>query len=87
MIFADEPTGALDTVSGNQAPDVPEAVAPAVVWLCSEQVQELGLIVEAAGGRFNLARFVADSEVDLGTDPTVEAFARWKGDDDHRRAP
>ncbi len=56
----------------------PESVAPAVAWLCSAHVRESGLIVEAAGGRFSLARFTSGHEVDLGGLPSVEAFTQWR---------
>jgi hypothetical protein len=56
----------------------PESVAPAVAWLCSAHVRESGLIVEAAGGRFSLARFTSGPEVDLCGLPSVEAFTQWR---------
>lgn len=76
---------AATRVLRRDAPELtPESVAPAVAWLCSDQVTESGLIVEASGGTFNLARFVSGPEVDLGADPSPEEFARWHaGQADH----
>lgn len=70
---------AATRVLRRDAPELtPESVAPAVAWLCSDRVTESGLIVEASGGTFNLARFVSGPEADLGVDPGPDEFARWR---------
>jgi NAD(P)-dependent dehydrogenase (short-subunit alcohol dehydrogenase family) len=52
----------------------PERVTPGVVYLCSEDAPS-GVILQAMGGRFNVAAIVENQGVDLGEKPTVEAVA------------
>jgi NAD(P)-dependent dehydrogenase (short-subunit alcohol dehydrogenase family) len=57
----------------------PEQVAPGVLFLASEQCTFSGKVLEAAGGEFDVARWVSTDEVDLGREPvTPEVIAgRW----------
>lgn len=52
----------------------PELVTPGVVYLCSEDAPS-GVILQAVGGRFNVAEMVESSWVDLSADCTVESVA------------
>jgi NAD(P)-dependent dehydrogenase (short-subunit alcohol dehydrogenase family) len=52
----------------------PELVTPGVVYLCSEQAPS-GVILQAVGGRFNIAEIVENAWVDLSADCTVESVA------------
>jgi NAD(P)-dependent dehydrogenase (short-subunit alcohol dehydrogenase family) len=52
----------------------PELVTPGVVYLCSEQAPT-GVILQAVGGRFNVAEIVENAWVDLSEDCTVETVA------------
>jgi NAD(P)-dependent dehydrogenase (short-subunit alcohol dehydrogenase family) len=52
----------------------PELVTPGVVFLCSEQAPT-GVILQAVGGRFNVAEIVENTWVDLSADCTVESVA------------
>jgi NAD(P)-dependent dehydrogenase (short-subunit alcohol dehydrogenase family) len=52
----------------------PELVTPGVLYLCSEQAPN-GVILQAAGGRFNVAEIVENAWVDLSKNCTVEAVA------------
>ena len=52
----------------------PELVTPGVVYLCSEQAPS-GVILQAVGGRFNVAEIVENAWVDLSGDCTVESVA------------
>jgi NAD(P)-dependent dehydrogenase (short-subunit alcohol dehydrogenase family) len=52
----------------------PELVTPGVVYLCSEQAPT-GVILQAVGGRFNVAEIVENAWVDLSADCTVESVA------------
>ena len=55
----------------------PELVTPGVVFLCSEEAPT-GTILQAVGGRFNVAEIVENEWVDLSADCTVEAVAaQW----------
>ncbi len=49
----------------------PELVAPAVVYLCSEDAPN-GVVVQAQGGRYSVACIVENGGVDLGVDATAE---------------
>ena len=57
----------------------PEQVAPGVLFLASEQCTFSGKVLEAAGGEFDVARWVSSDEVDFGREPvTPEVIAeRW----------
>jgi NAD(P)-dependent dehydrogenase (short-subunit alcohol dehydrogenase family) len=52
----------------------PEKVTPGVVYLCSEDAPS-GVILQAMGGRFNIAAVVENSWVELGDNCTVEGVA------------
>jgi NAD(P)-dependent dehydrogenase (short-subunit alcohol dehydrogenase family) len=52
----------------------PEKVTPGVVYLCSEDAPS-GVILQAMGGRFNVAAIVENDWVDLGDKCTVEGVA------------
>jgi NAD(P)-dependent dehydrogenase (short-subunit alcohol dehydrogenase family) len=52
----------------------PELVTPGVVFLCSEDAPT-GVVLQAMGGRFNVAEIVENPWVDLGQNCTVEAVA------------
>jgi NAD(P)-dependent dehydrogenase (short-subunit alcohol dehydrogenase family) len=55
----------------------PERVTPGVVFLCSDDAPS-GVILQAMGGRFNIAEIVENPWVDLGNDVSVEAVAaKW----------
>jgi NAD(P)-dependent dehydrogenase (short-subunit alcohol dehydrogenase family) len=57
----------------------PEQVVPGVLFLASERCEVTGRVLEAAGGEFDLARWVSTDEVDFGREPVgPEAIAeRW----------
>jgi NAD(P)-dependent dehydrogenase (short-subunit alcohol dehydrogenase family) len=57
----------------------PEQVAPAVVFLASDRCTFSGKVVEAAGGQFDVARWMSSEELDLGREPVEpETVAeRW----------
>jgi NAD(P)-dependent dehydrogenase (short-subunit alcohol dehydrogenase family) len=57
----------------------PEQVAPGVVFLASERCAVNGRVLEAAGGGFDVARWISSNEVDFGREPVEpEAIAgRW----------
>jgi NAD(P)-dependent dehydrogenase (short-subunit alcohol dehydrogenase family) len=57
----------------------PEQVAPAVVFLASEECRVNGKVVEAGGGEFDVARWTSSADVDLGREPVEpEVIAeRW----------
>jgi NAD(P)-dependent dehydrogenase (short-subunit alcohol dehydrogenase family) len=52
----------------------PEKVTPGVVFLCSEDAPS-GVILQAMGGRFNVAAVVENNWVELGDKCTVEGVA------------
>jgi NAD(P)-dependent dehydrogenase (short-subunit alcohol dehydrogenase family) len=52
----------------------PEKVTPGVVFLCSENAPS-GVVLQAMGGRFNVAAVVENPWVELGANCTVEAVA------------
>jgi NAD(P)-dependent dehydrogenase (short-subunit alcohol dehydrogenase family) len=52
----------------------PEKVTPGVVYLCSEDAPS-GVILQAMGGRFNVAAVVENNWVELGDNCTVEGVA------------
>jgi NAD(P)-dependent dehydrogenase (short-subunit alcohol dehydrogenase family) len=52
----------------------PEKVTPGVVYLCSEDAPS-GVILQAMGGRFNVAAVVENNWVELGDKCTVEGVA------------
>jgi NAD(P)-dependent dehydrogenase (short-subunit alcohol dehydrogenase family) len=52
----------------------PERVTPGVVFLCSEQAPS-GVVLQAMGGRFNVAEIVENPWVDLGDKVSVETVA------------
>jgi NAD(P)-dependent dehydrogenase (short-subunit alcohol dehydrogenase family) len=52
----------------------PEKVTPGVVFLCSEDAPS-GVILQAMGGRFNIAAIVENNWVELGEKCTVEGVA------------
>jgi NAD(P)-dependent dehydrogenase (short-subunit alcohol dehydrogenase family) len=52
----------------------PELVTPGVVYLCSDEAPN-GVILQAAGGRFNIAEIVENAWVDLSKNCSVEAVA------------
>jgi NAD(P)-dependent dehydrogenase (short-subunit alcohol dehydrogenase family) len=57
----------------------PEQVVPGVLFLASEECMFSGKVLEAAGGEFDVARWVSSDEVDFGrtpVDPEVIA-ERW----------
>ena len=56
-----------------------EQVAPGVVFLASERCRFSGKVLEAAGGVFDVARWVSSDDLDLGRDPVEpETIAeRW----------
>jgi NAD(P)-dependent dehydrogenase (short-subunit alcohol dehydrogenase family) len=58
----------------------PEQVAPGVLFLASEECTFSGKVLEAAGGEFDVARWVSSGEVDLGRDPVAPETiaARWE---------
>jgi NAD(P)-dependent dehydrogenase (short-subunit alcohol dehydrogenase family) len=57
----------------------PEQVVPGVVFLASDRCTVSGKVLEAAGGEFDVARWVSSQEVDFGREPVEpEAIAdRW----------
>lgn len=57
----------------------PEQVVPGVLFLASEQCTFSGKVLEAAGGEFDVARWVSSDELDLGREPVEpELIAeRW----------
>jgi NAD(P)-dependent dehydrogenase (short-subunit alcohol dehydrogenase family) len=56
----------------------PEKVTPGVLYLCSENAPS-GVVLQAAGGRFNVAAIVENQGVDLKDACTVEAVAEnWE---------
>ena len=57
----------------------PEQVVPGVLFLASEECTFSGKVLEAAGGEFDVARWVASDEVDFGRTPVEpEVIAeRW----------
>lgn len=57
----------------------PEQVAPGVVFLASDCCTLSGVVLEAAGGEFDVARWTSSDEVDLGREPVdPESIAdRW----------
>jgi NAD(P)-dependent dehydrogenase (short-subunit alcohol dehydrogenase family) len=57
----------------------PEQVAPGVVFLASDRCTLSGVVLEAAGGEFDVARWTSSDEVDLGREPVdPESIAdRW----------
>jgi NAD(P)-dependent dehydrogenase (short-subunit alcohol dehydrogenase family) len=57
----------------------PEQVAPGVVFLASDRCTVAGVVLEAGGGEFDVARWVSSDEVDLGREPVdPETIAeRW----------
>ena len=57
----------------------PEQVAPAVVFLASEQCTFSGTVLECSGGRFSVARWSSSDVVDLGPDPVEPELLelRW----------
>jgi NAD(P)-dependent dehydrogenase (short-subunit alcohol dehydrogenase family) len=57
----------------------PEQVVPGVLFLASEQCTFSGKVLEAAGGEFDVARWVSSDELDLGREPVEpEVIAdRW----------
>ena len=57
----------------------PEQVAPGVVFLASDRCTVSGVVLEAGGGEFDVARWVSSDEVDLGREPVdPETIAeRW----------
>ena len=58
----------------------PEQVVPGVLFLASEQCEFSGKVLEAAGGEFDVARWVSSDEVDFGREPVdPETVAeRWE---------
>jgi NAD(P)-dependent dehydrogenase (short-subunit alcohol dehydrogenase family) len=65
-----------ETASGELEP---EQVVPGVLFLASEECTFSGKVLEAAGGEFDVARWVSSDEVDLGRTPVgPEVIAgRW----------
>jgi NAD(P)-dependent dehydrogenase (short-subunit alcohol dehydrogenase family) len=57
----------------------PEQVAPGVVFLASDRCTLSGVVLEAGGGEFDVARWTSSDEVDLGPEPVdPESIAdRW----------
>jgi NAD(P)-dependent dehydrogenase (short-subunit alcohol dehydrogenase family) len=57
----------------------PEQVAPGVLFLASEQCPVTGVVLAAAGGRFQIRRWARSAGVDFGADPAEpEQIAdRW----------
>jgi NAD(P)-dependent dehydrogenase (short-subunit alcohol dehydrogenase family) len=57
----------------------PEQVAPAVLFLASEECDVTGVVLAAAGGRFGLRSWLRGPEVDLGREPIEPEVlaARW----------
>jgi NAD(P)-dependent dehydrogenase (short-subunit alcohol dehydrogenase family) len=57
----------------------PEQVVPGVLFLASERCTFSGVVLEAAGGQFSVARWASSDEVDLGREPVEpELIAeRW----------
>jgi len=57
----------------------PEQVVPGVLFLASEECTFSGKVLEAAGGEFDVARWVSSEEVDFGRTPVgPEVIAeRW----------
>jgi NAD(P)-dependent dehydrogenase (short-subunit alcohol dehydrogenase family) len=57
----------------------PEQVAPGVLFLASERCTVSGKVLEAAGGEFDVARWISSPDVDLGPEPVApEVIAeRW----------
>jgi NAD(P)-dependent dehydrogenase (short-subunit alcohol dehydrogenase family) len=57
----------------------PEQVAPGVVYLASEECQVSGVVLAAAGGRFQLRSWRRGAEVDFGREPVApeEIARRW----------
>jgi NAD(P)-dependent dehydrogenase (short-subunit alcohol dehydrogenase family) len=56
----------------------PEKVTPGVLYLCSDDAPS-GVVLQAAGGRFNVAAIVENQGVDLKDGCTVEAVAEnWE---------
>ena len=57
----------------------PEQVVPGVLFLASEACTFSGKVLEAAGGEFDVARWVSSDEVDFGQAPVEpEVIAeRW----------
>ncbi|MGH3045567.1 MAG: SDR family NAD(P)-dependent oxidoreductase [Gaiellaceae bacterium] len=58
----------------------PEQVAPGVLFLASDRCSVSGKVLEAGGGEFDVARWTASEEVDLGREPVEpEVVAeRWE---------
>ena len=53
---------------------LPELVTPAVMYLCSEQCEDTGFYINAAGGRFSRSNIVTSPDVFI-EDPTAEKVA------------
>ena len=71
---------AATRVLRRSAPELrPEHVAPGVVFLASSACDFSGVVLQAAGGRFSVARWMPGVGVDFGPDPVEpEAVAdRW----------
>jgi NAD(P)-dependent dehydrogenase (short-subunit alcohol dehydrogenase family) len=47
----------------------PAQVAPGVLFLASERCTVTGCVLEAAGGEFDVARWISSKEVDFGREP------------------
>jgi NAD(P)-dependent dehydrogenase (short-subunit alcohol dehydrogenase family) len=58
----------------------PEQVAPGVLFLASEQCTLTGVVLAAAGGRFEVRRWARSAGVDFGADPAEpeQVAERWE---------
>jgi putative sterol carrier protein len=54
----------------------PEAVAPLVLYLCSDRCEDSGLVLNAGGGVFSRAAVVSAEGITLGEDAAVEDIHR-----------
>jgi NAD(P)-dependent dehydrogenase (short-subunit alcohol dehydrogenase family) len=54
----------------------PEQVVPGVLFLASDQCGFSGKVLEAAGGEFDVARWVSSDEVSFGRDPVAPEVIR-----------
>jgi NAD(P)-dependent dehydrogenase (short-subunit alcohol dehydrogenase family) len=57
----------------------PEQVVPGVLFLASEECELNGVVLAAAGGRFDVRRWVRSDGIDFGRDPVgpEEIAERW----------
>jgi NAD(P)-dependent dehydrogenase (short-subunit alcohol dehydrogenase family) len=57
----------------------PEQVAPAVLFLASQECRLTGVVLSAAGGRFEVRRWARSEGIDFGTEPVEpeQIAERW----------